>query len=254
MISSFFLSLCPEKPQKLCVDDELLVPAYITNPLCSSGPKWDLWQQQWLSPCLFSAAVFVHQAWSRASVRGARGGAVGAERRIAEEMGRTVHKPVPGVFIKVSTKTLNTSTRVNTCWLLGRRVKFTVASLINVHVYIKTIFSSWAQTSHMFFIYFVDRSPNAPPHKILHSSPAHHFSALMSCFWSAGCHHSRKYNHMTCTRRSLCAYITFSRQVVCFCHAAAFSRSLKQPACYFQGYPGSLKVLEFVVKFVLFFT
>lgn len=52
--------------------------------------------------CLFSAAVVVHSACSRASVGGVGGGAGGAWRGIAEEVGRTVHHPVPGVLETVS--------------------------------------------------------------------------------------------------------------------------------------------------------
>lgn len=54
-----------------------------------------------LSSCLFSAAIVVHPARTGASTRGAGGGAYGAERGVSEEMGRTLHKPVPGVFMTV---------------------------------------------------------------------------------------------------------------------------------------------------------
>lgn len=57
--------------------------------------------------CFLSAAVVVHQTRSRASVRGARGGACGAERGVTQEVGGTVHQPVPGAFREASQSKVN---------------------------------------------------------------------------------------------------------------------------------------------------
>lgn len=95
-------------------------------------------------------ALLVHSACSRDSVGGFRGGASGRGSGLAQELGRALHIPVPGVLACVSVLVLHPSDWLlkASCVVRLRKVlsQFTTKDTRNVHLEIRPTFANWKDT------------------------------------------------------------------------------------------------------------